>query len=97
MHIARIRKLKGELACDLSAGDADAAGAAGAPPAPHTEVKRLSLDDPIYISSPSHEAIGRAPEFPARVLVVLTVRDGWSRLLCVVLITSVSRRQGAGD
>jgi hypothetical protein len=83
MHIARIRKLKGELACDLSAGDADAAGAAGAPPAPHTEVKRLSLDDPIYISSPSHEAIGGAPEFRgsrARMLAVLPVRDGWSSL-----------------
>jgi hypothetical protein len=83
MDLERIRKLKGKLACELASGVADAAGASGAPPAPHTAVKRLSLDDPIYISSPSHEAIGGAPEFRgsrARMLAVLPVRDGWSSL-----------------
>ena len=55
MDLERIRALKDKLAADLAAdGSADAAAPAGAA----VPLARLSIDDPIYISSPSHETIG---------------------------------------
>jgi len=57
MDLERIRALKDKLAADLAAdGSADAAAPAGA--AVPLAAARLSIDDPIYISSPSHETIG---------------------------------------
>ena len=59
MDLERIRALKDKLAADLAAdGSADAAAPAGAAVPLAAAQGRLSIDDPIYISSPSHETIG---------------------------------------